>query len=53
MAHWRRFIARLRNLLGNQRAEDELAREVASHLTLLADDFERSGMAPEEARLAA
>jgi hypothetical protein len=35
------------------RAEEELAREVASHLTLLADDFERRGMSPEEARLAA
>jgi putative ABC transport system permease protein len=53
MAFWRRIIARLRNLLANQRAEDDLAREVASHLTLLADDFERSGMSREEARLAA
>src|SRR6202789_3177985 len=53
MARWRRIIARLRNLLANQRAEEDLAREVASHLTLLADDFERSGMPPEEARLAA
>jgi putative ABC transport system permease protein len=53
MAHWRRIIARLRNLLSNKRAEDDLAREVASHLTLLADDFERRGMSPEEARVAA
>jgi predicted permease len=53
MAHWRRIIAKLRGLLANQRAEDDLAREVASHLTLLADDFERRGMSPEEARLAA
>jgi predicted permease len=53
MAHWRRIIARLRSLLGNKRAEEELVREVASHLTLLADDFERRGMPPEEARLAA
>ena len=53
MAHWRRIIAKLRSLLANKRAEEDLAREVASHLTLLADDFERSGMSPEEARLAA
>jgi predicted permease len=53
MAHWRRTIARLRTLFANQRAEDDLVREVASHLTLLADDFERRGMSPGEARLAA
>src|ERR1700677_616672 len=53
MARWRRIIARFRSLVANERAEDDLAREVASHLTLLADDFERRGMSPEEARLAA
>jgi predicted permease len=53
MAWWRRIIARFRSLFGNKRAEEELAREVASHLTLLADDFERGGMTLEEARLAA
>ena len=53
MAHWRRIIAKLRSLLVNKRAEEDLAREVASHLTLLADDFERRGMSPKEARLAA
>jgi len=49
----RRNLSRLNNLFRNKRAEEELAREVASHLTLLADDFERRGMSPEEARLAA
>jgi predicted permease len=53
MAHWRRMIAKLRNLFANKRAEEDLAREVASHLALLADDFERRGLSPEEARLAA
>ena len=53
MAHLRRIAARLRNLLVNKRAEVDLAREVASHLTLLVDDFVRRGMSPEEARLAA
>jgi predicted permease len=53
MAHWGRIVAKLCNLLANKHAEEDLAREVASHLTLLADDFERRGMSPEEARLAA
>jgi predicted permease len=53
MARWRRIIAKLRGLVANKRAEEDLAREVASHLTLLADDFERRGMPPEEARRAA
>jgi len=53
MAHWRRIVARLRSLLANKHVEEELAREVTSHLTLLADDFERAGMSPEEARQAA
>ena len=53
MSRSRRMLSQLRNLFRNNRAEKELAREVASHLTLLADDFERRGMPPEEARLAA
>ena len=53
MVHLRRTVAKLRNLLANTHAEEDLAREVASHLTLLADDFERRGMSAEEARLAA
>src|SRR5580692_1513479 len=53
MVHLRRIVAKLGNLLANKRAEEGLAREVESHLTLLADDFERRGMTPEEARLAA
>jgi hypothetical protein len=53
MARWRRMLAKLHTLLRNKRAEEELAREIASHLTLLEDEFERRGMAPDEARLAA
>ena len=53
MAHWRRIIAQFRSLLANKRAEEDLSREVASHLILLADDFERRGMSREEAQLAA
>ena len=53
MANLRRIVAKLRNILANKGAEEDLAREVASHLTLLADDFERRGMSPEEAMSAA
>ncbi len=53
MARWRRVVARFRSLIRSNRIEQELAREVASHLTLLADDFESRGMSPEEARIAA
>ena len=53
MAYWRRIIAQFRSFIANKRAEEDLAREVASHLTLLADDFERRGMSREEAQLAA
>src|SRR5215469_13943754 len=53
MLRLRRMLARLGNLFHNSRAEQELAREVASHLALIADDFERRGMSPHEAQLAA
>jgi predicted permease len=53
MAHWRRMAAKLRTLFASKHAEKDLEREIASHLTLLADDFERRGMPPAEAQLAA
>src|SRR6202167_1421506 len=53
MSRSRRILSRVGNCFRNNRAEEELAREVRSHLILLADDFERRGMSPEEARLAA
>lgn len=53
MKHWRRFLAKSRALLRRQTAERDLEREIRSHLGLLAEDFERRGMAPEEARQAA
>ena len=49
----RRFFLRLLNRLRFSRAEPELERELASHLTLLADDFERRGMTRQEALRAA
>src|SRR2546422_483690 len=53
MWRWRRCFAKLCNFLNRGRAEQELAREIASHLALLEDEFQRRGMTAEEARLAA
>ena len=49
----RRFVLRLRNALRPAKAEPDLAREVASHLALLEDEFVRRGMTADEARVAA
>ena len=49
----RRVLARLANLFRRGPAEREMAREIASHLALIAEDFERAGMSPREAALAA
>src|SRR5947207_11937547 len=53
MVPLRRFLLRLYNFLRPSRAEQELARELTSHLALLEDHFHRQGMTPEQARLAA
>ncbi len=53
MDRLRRVFAKAAALILRGRAERELAREVASHLALLEDDFKSRGMAPDEARLAA
>ena len=49
----RRFLARCYAFLRPARAEQELEREVASHLALLEEDFQRRGLPAQEARLAA
>src|SRR6266536_6564765 len=49
----RRALGRLANAFHPGRSEPELTREIASHLTLLQDDFVRRGMTREDARLAA
>ena len=49
----RRFVRRLFNAVRPDRAEPDLAREIASHLALLEDEFQRRGMTAEDARLAA
>src|SRR5262249_39628695 len=49
----RRFLARFANLFRREQAEREMAREISAHLALLEEDFERRGLPPEEAKLAA
>jgi predicted permease len=49
----RRLLLRLRNVFRHERAEEDLAREMAAHLALLEDEYLRRGMTPDEARLAA
>jgi putative ABC transport system permease protein len=49
----RRFLTRFINLFRGPRVESEMAREIASHLALLEEDFERRGLSHAEARLAA
>ena len=49
----RRFFAKLANLFRGRSAERELAREIDSHLAMLQEEFERRGLSPEEAKLAA
>ena len=49
----RRFFARLRNVVTPGRGENDLAREIASHLSLLEDEYRRRGLPAESARRAA
>ena len=53
MWRFRRLLAKLTNLLRHQRAEQEMNREISSHLALLQDEFERQGLPAEQARKAA
>jgi len=43
----------LRSLAHSRRLDSDAAREIAAHLGLLQDEYERRGMSPESARLAA
>jgi hypothetical protein len=53
MAAFKRFLLQVRNFLRPERAEQELARELASHLSILEDEFRGRGMTDDEARAAA
>ncbi len=50
---WHVLLARLRGRIAGRGDEARLEEEIASHLDLLAAEFERSGMTLEEARLKA
>jgi predicted permease len=49
----RRFFNRLANLFFKSSAEREMEREIASNLALQQEEYERRGLSPEEAVLAA
>jgi len=49
----RRFLLRLANLFRRRGAEREMTREIAAHLALLQEEFERRGLSVAEAALAA
>ena len=49
----RTLIHRARGTIFRNRLDNELDEEVRAHLTMQADEFERQGMLPEQARLAA
>lgn len=48
-----RFAYKFRSLVRRNRAEQELEREVRSHLALLENDFQNRNLTAEEAQLAA
>ncbi|HZM91832.1 MAG TPA: permease prefix domain 1-containing protein, partial [Vicinamibacterales bacterium] len=49
----RRFILRLLNVFRRERLDDDAARELASHLALLEEEYVRRGMTRGQARLSA
>ena len=49
----KRFVRRLLNAIGPCRGDEELTRELQSHLALLEDEHVRRGMTRDQARLAA
>ena len=53
MPSLRRLLHRLANVVAPRRAERELAREMAAHLALLEEKYQRRGLSDSEARDAA
>ena len=51
--HGANDLRRFSNLFQARNADRELTREIASHLVLLQDDFERRGFSPQDAAVAA
>jgi putative ABC transport system permease protein len=52
-AFLRRTLARLGNLRRSNQADQDLDREIASHLALLEEDYQRRGLSPAQAHTAA
>ena len=52
-ARFTRIAAKIRNLLHSRRADEELDREIALHVALLEEEYERRGMSRQQARTAA
>jgi predicted permease len=48
-----RTAAKIRNLWHSKSAEKEMEREITLHIELLEEEYQRHGMSPEEARIAA
>jgi predicted permease len=46
----RRLMSRLLSVFRRDAVEEDLAREIAAHLTILEDEYQRRGMTAEEAR---
>ncbi len=53
MRYLRRLLSKWRSFFRNDQVEAELEREISAHLALMEEDFLRSGMTADEARLAA
>src|SRR5688572_1609341 len=53
MTTLRRLLFRLWNVVSGRTADRELEREMASHLALLEEEFQRHGLSAEEASVAA
>jgi putative ABC transport system permease protein len=53
MSALRRLVLRVLNIVRYGDRETELSREIDAHLGQIQQDFERRGMAPDEARVAA
>ncbi|HKF48734.1 MAG TPA: ABC transporter permease [Terracidiphilus sp.] len=53
MTNWRSLLAKFRASANRRGAEEDAAREIASHLALIEEEYERRGLTREQARLAA
>src|SRR5262252_3845238 len=47
------WVARIRGMIFRTKMEEEFSEEIRAHLDMLAEEFERNGLSPAEARLAA